>query len=315
MNTAMILAITLVFLSMVGVMGFVVYRQIKKTDPKNIDPSLNPTITSAQDFIPFKNIEDDIIDLGGHNYRMIIECSSINYDLKTDKETDIIEASYQRLLNSLTFPITIYTQTRLLDNSKLVAGIKQDIEQALVTNPQLTEYAIIYLNEMANLNQRIQNNIQKKKYIIIPYQEASFIEGLSDEEKYKYSVSELQQRAFLIMDSLSSIGIKSQILNNKKLIELIYSTFHKDSFNEAEFIASGDLSSLIVDGKNKLGKLNKDKQIEMYLTETKNKISNVINSNDCPEYIKNEYIPVLNQIEQILAINFNGKGDYANYEN
>ena len=66
--------------------------------------------------------------MGGHDYRLVIECSSTNYNLKTDTEREMIELSFQKLLNSLTFPITIFIQTKVLDNTKILSQMEEETE-------------------------------------------------------------------------------------------------------------------------------------------------------------------------------------------
>ena len=103
----MVLLGVLLLLCLFGGLGFAVYYQLKKTDPSKLDTSTVDDISTAQEFLPFDDIKDGMIILGGHKYRAVIECSSTNYNLKTDKEKEIIEISFQRFVNSLTFPINL----------------------------------------------------------------------------------------------------------------------------------------------------------------------------------------------------------------
>lgn len=53
-------------------------------------------------------------------------------------------------------------------------------------------YAEQFIKDMENLNIRIGNNQQKKRYIIVSYDEAGDLEQLSDNEKAAYG--EWQER-------------------------------------------------------------------------------------------------------------------------
>ena len=290
----------------VGAIIFAIFKVIKtlqKTDPNKVDTSISDDITIAQDFLPFDDIKDNVIDLGGHNYRAIIECSSTNYNLKTDKEKDIIEASFQRFLNSLTFPITLFIQTRIMDNTKILNQLEEDIKTVIVQYPNIEEYANNYYQEMSNLQYYMQNNKQKKKYIIVPYNEAINMTNLTDEEKYEYSLGEIRERALIVADGLVSVGVKTNILNTSELIELIYSSYHKDNYSNYENIVSGEQLALIVTGeKNPEQMMSNDERIDWILHEAQERIKNEIIDKPISPKIREEYEDIVKKLKELNIV-------------
>lgn len=300
MNLAVIVIVTLVFFGIIGGAGFAVYVQLQKTDPKKADTSVNPDIDTAQDFLPFEDIRDGMINLGNHRYRAIIECSSTNYNLKTDKEKEIIELSFQRFINSLTFPITFFVQTKVIDNSKMLEGLKQELEATVKKYPQMEEYANIYINEMMNLSAHIGNNKQKKKYIIIPYEDAINLGKLSDREKYEYSSKELYNRANLIIDGLSAVGVKAKVLDTKELAELVYSVYHKDNYSNVENIVNGEFLTLVVEGeRNRAEDITDDAKIDWILYEAQMRIKNELLSKNLPDFLQKEYEMTIAELDKL----------------
>lgn len=300
MNIVLIIVVTLVFFIILGAMGYVIIKQISKTDPSKNDKSVLNDIETAQDFLPFENIKDGVINLGGHDYRAIIECSSTNYNLKTDKEKEIIEVSFQRFINSLTFPISFFIQTKMMDNTKILTQMEEELKKAIEAHPQMEEYANIYFNEMSNLSEYIGNNRQKKKYIIVPYNEAINLGRLSNKEKYEHSVKEVKQRAAILTDGLASMGVKATLLDTKGLVDLIYSTYHKDSFAHYESIVNGEFLSLIVDGeKNPEENLTNDMRMDWILYEAQMRIRNEITNKEIPATIKNEYEKAIKELDKL----------------
>ena len=89
--------ITLFMFIIFGAMGFALYLIIKKVDPKNRDITERNDITSAQEFLPFEDITNNMIVLGNHKYRAVLVCSSTNYQLKTAGEREQIEMAFQSL--------------------------------------------------------------------------------------------------------------------------------------------------------------------------------------------------------------------------
>ncbi len=269
--------ILFIFIAVIGGMVFAVIKTLKKTDQTMTGAVADSkTISTAQDFLPFDDIDNNMIDLGGFKYRMIVECSSTNYNLKTGSEKEMIEMAFQRFLNSLQFPVTFYIQTKEIDNSKMLSQLEGDIVDTLKIFPQLKDYGEIYFQEMKNLNLSIGNTKQKKKYIIIPYDEVSELTDLNNSEKYEYALKELSIRTSMVMDGLSAVGIKATHLKNPDLLELVYSIFHKDDYSNVEHLISGEYLKLTVEGENKLNNINDFQRADQILYQAQKMIKNEI---------------------------------------
>jgi len=300
MGIGLIIGITVIFFGILGTMAFFAVKQLKKVDEAEGDSSIQNNIETAQEFLPFKNIKDGVIDMGGNNYRVIMKCPSINYNLRTDSEKDMIELSFQRFLNSLRFGITIFIQTRVMDNAERLEKIKEETEEITKVYPQLENYARNYYEEMKNLNKSIGNNKQKKKYIIVPYNEAASLEKLSEKEKYEYSIKEARQRGLLVADALSGTGIKPNILDTKGLAELIYSTYHRDNFRDYKNVVNGEFLSLVVDGEsNPEENLTNDKRADWILYEAQMRLKNELVDKEIPDCLKKEYAEIVDNLEKL----------------
>ena len=296
----MVIFALMVFIAILGTMGFVMYRVLKNTDPKKLDTSTMDNITTAQEFLPFENIKDGMIILGGHKYRCIIECSSSNYNLKTDKEKEIIEISFQRFVNSLTSPIVFYIQTKVIDISNMLTSLKEELINTIEKYPQLETHAEEFFKKMSNLNAHIGNNVQKKKYIIVSYEEANSLQNLTDDEKYDYSSKELYNRASILSESLGSIGIKSKILNTPELYELIYSTYHKNDYSQINNIISGDYLSMVTENNDaKIHNIPDDAKIDWILYEAQMRLNNELLNLNIPDFIRKNAEDCIAEIDNI----------------
>lgn len=280
-------------------MIFLVIKQFQKTSPDNMDTSVKENIERTQEFLPFKQIKDNMIDLGGNRYRVIIECSSINYDFKTKKEKEAIDISFMSFLNSLTFPITMYVQSRQIDNSKMLKQLETDIEQASQDYPSLKEYGEIYYDSLKYM--RIENNIQKKKYIIIPFDEAVTMTNLNEEEKYEYALKEVEVRINLVRDAFSAIGIRTKQLSTKEIVELLYASFHREDFSYAEEIDNKEALSLLTQTENDpLEYFPNDARLDWILYEAAKKIQTDLAENpNVDENSKNDYNKAIFALEQL----------------
>lgn len=296
---AMIIA-GVVFLALIGGMVFAVIHVFRKTDPSKVDTSTSEDITTAQQFLPFEDIRDGMIVLGGHKYRAVIEASSTNYNLKTDKEKEMIEISFQRFLNSLTFPATIYIQTRVMDNTKMLQTMQEELQEAVNQYPQLSAYANNYFGEMNNLNTYIGNNKQKKKYIIIPFENVENLQNLSDEEKYEHSLKELQTRVSMVIDGLSSVGVRANMLNTQELAELVFSTYHKDNYAHADNVINGEFLTMLTKGeKNHMETISDDARLDWILYEAQMRIQNELMRDDVPDFLKENFETSIQKLDQL----------------
>lgn len=246
----MLILVILIPIFIVSLSGILIWYFIKKTNPNNNDESEKNNIKTAQEFLPFEDIRENTIVLSKHRYRAIIECSSTNYQLKTPAEKEQIELSFQRFLNSITFPITFFNQTKVIDNTQRLKLLDKEIKETLNEFPNMQEYAEQYKRDMEDLNEKIGNSQQKKRYIIVSYDDVINLDNLSEEEKIHYSAKEIRNRCNIVISNLESVGVQARIMNTEELIELVYSCYYRDDFSYAECIANKDAFKLFIDGEN-----------------------------------------------------------------
>ena len=269
----MIVLVILLMLVIVGGIGAGLFLLVKKLDPMQNDKTENSNLEIAQDFLPFDDIRNGMIIMPNHNYRAVIECSALNYDLKTEGEREQIEMSFQQYINSLNFPISIFLQTKEIDNSRRVETLKEEISKTLVEFPGMKNYADHFMADMENLNVRIGNNQQKKRYIIVSYDEATALDGLTDGEKASYANKELLNRCNAVRSGLDAVGIITKTLNTAELIELVYSCYNREGFSYAEAISSNEAFALFVDGaEDKFIDLPRVGMLDLILGEAINKL-------------------------------------------
>lgn len=303
MDSKLLLALLMVFgvmITIIAVVGFFVYKKIKATDLTASDPSLNTHSETAQSFLPFEDVRDSMINIGNHQYRAILECTSINYNLKTELEQNMIDLTYQRLLNSLPFKISIHVQTRVMDHTQMLENLRLDMIKTLETFPQLEEYATVYFDEMKHVYEHMGNNKEKRKYIIIPYDDAAFLSTASDDEKHKSAIEEMTRRCLTVIDGLQGIGIRAKLLNTPDLIDLLYACYHKNSPNQSIELNKSGFLSAIVDGDNKMNRITNLGTLEWVLWEAQKQLeTKFINDNAVPDDMKEKAAIAIKKINDL----------------
>lgn len=271
MKAAIVISLILFLLVGAGAAALVYF--IRRTDPKSHDNTERAQLKNAQEFLPFEDIRDDMILLGGHRYRAVLACTSTNYQLKTSAEREQIELSFQRFLNSVNFPITFFLQTKVIDNTTRLEDLKRDLSRTTAQFPNITAYADQYLNDMAHLNERLGNNQQKRRYIIVTYDNADELSTLTEEEKIIHAAKEVRLRCQSIQSNLEAVGVNSHIMETHELIELIYSSYHRDDYSYAEAIAEKAGFSLFAHGEqDRFEDLPKAKLTDLILGEAINQM-------------------------------------------
>ena len=170
----------------------------------------------ARHQINIKGVENNILLLPNHEYRVIIETSSINFKLMSKKEQDSIIDSYETFLNSLSFPIQITQRVRAMDLDDYLASFerKLDKEPEEIYQKQIRSY-IAYVRSLVNTN-KIPS---RQFYITVPYH-------AKPKENMNIVRDQLANRLMVVENGLSNIGIESRLLDTLEILDLFYSSYN-----------------------------------------------------------------------------------------
>ena len=264
----------LVFVVIIGGLVFMVMRTMKKlnADSKGVAVK-SSSMKTAHDFLPFASIENDVIDLGGYQYRMVIEVSSTNYILKNPQEQEVLEISYRNFLNSISYPFSIFIQTREIDLNAVIGNLKRDINETCKTFPGLREYGEVYYKYIVSLKERTGCTKQKRKFIIVPYDETIKMPELDDGAKKSYSHEQIYERALQVVDGLATLGLTGHVLETNEIVELFYSLTHRNDDTIVDYIANGSYMSEYVKGRNKSHAVDALEEAIQIIQEAENKFN------------------------------------------
>lgn len=125
-----------------------------------------PLSSTTQEHVPIADIVDDVVLYKDGGAAVVLETSSLNFGLLSDKEQVAVVAAYAALINSLSFSIQISVRTQRKDISGYINFF--DTESAKNKNPKLAAIT-------ANYRQFITESIKKKTvlgkrfFITIPF--------------------------------------------------------------------------------------------------------------------------------------------------
>ncbi|MEX0672789.1 MAG: hypothetical protein WDZ82_03365 [Candidatus Paceibacterota bacterium] len=201
--------------------------------------------TPSQDFIPIKEIRDDVVILKNGSLRAILMTSTVNFGLKSKEEQESTLYQFQNFLNSLDFSTQICVQSRRLDIRPylqlLAERQKEQVNELLKV--QTKEYI-----EFVKTFTAKTNIMAKHFYVIVPYTPTTIstsgggiadkLKGLvgmggSDDEKeeaaeqtFDQQRSQLEARLSVVEQGLIRSGVRSARLGTDELTELFYQTFN-----------------------------------------------------------------------------------------
>ena len=194
---------------------------------------------TSQTFVPLRDIKDNVVVLKNGQMNMVMLASSINFALKSIDEQEAILRQFQSFLNTIDFSIQFYVQSRRLNIKpylELLASREEKQDNDLM-KIQLREYMQFVKTFTAEVDV-----MSKSFFIVVPYTPTganiqssleSFKEVLGskknvypDDKNFMEHKLQLEQRVALVEQGLSSIGVRTILLQNEELVELYYHIFN-----------------------------------------------------------------------------------------
>lgn len=196
---------------------------------------------ATQDFVPVKEIRDGIAILKDGSLRMVLMASSLNIALKSEDEQAALLFQFQNFLNSLDFPIQIFIQSRRLDIRPYIALLEGRMVEQLddILKIQTKEY-IGFIKNLAETS----NIMTKNFFIVVPYSapaiggkgssplpinfggKSADAQKIDATEAFEENRTQLDQRASVIAQGMSRMGIRVVELGTEEVIELFYKLFN-----------------------------------------------------------------------------------------
>lgn len=171
---------------------------------------------SSRRQINIKEVKDGVLILPGKQYRTIVETSSINFELKSEAEQDVIIEGFQNFLNSLSSPLQILVRIREIAIDRYLDDISKQLEK---------EQEPVYQQQITNYTKFIQSLISGNKilsrrfYIVIPYES-------QETSDFTHIKEQLLLRQDIVMKGLEKLGMKVRSLNSLEILDLFYTFYN-----------------------------------------------------------------------------------------
>jgi hypothetical protein len=125
-----------------------------------------PITASTQELLPLVDIVGGIVVYNNGGAAQIMETTSLNFGLLSEREQEAVIASYAGMLNSFNFPVQIVVRSQKKDISRYM-----DFLNAAESKVKIEKLKIIMADYKAFVQEAIKkkNVLSKKFYIVIPF--------------------------------------------------------------------------------------------------------------------------------------------------
>ncbi len=210
-----------------------------------------PLSKTTQEEIPIAEITKNIVIYKDGGAALIMESTSLNFGLLSEREQQAVIAAYAALLNSFTFTVQIVVRSKRKDITNYLNYL--DEAQRKIKNPKLTYIAEDY-KRFIKESIRKKNVLSKKFYVIIPFTSLelgvvkSFASVLTRKGPLPFSKSYVIKKAVTALypkrDHLTRqagrLGLVLRQLESDELVDLFYEIYNpeppakKPEFEELE---------------------------------------------------------------------------------
>lgn len=201
-----------------------------------------PLVMSSQQKIPLADISNDLALFKDGSAALVMETTSLNFGLLSEREQEAVVAAYAALINSLSFPIQILVKTHKKDISSYLEYLKT-VKPAM-DNPKLNKMIEGY---RAFISETITKRkvLGKRFYIVIPFSKfelgvaKSFAQSIQRQSAgplpytKEYVLKKAQTALYPKRDHLirqaGRLGLQLTQLNNEELTRLYFEEYNQSA--------------------------------------------------------------------------------------
>lgn len=190
---------------------------------------------SSRRQIQIKEVRDGILVLPNNQYRIAIETSSINFELKSEDEQDVLIDGFQNFLNSLPCELQVLIRVREVD-------LDRYLDQ--VSKTKHLEKETVYKNQIENYCEFIKDLVSGNKilsrrfYVIIPYHD------VDRNKDFNFIKEQIYLNRDIVLKALEKLGMKAKVLDSLELLDLFYN-FYNPSQSKTQELKGQTIQTLL----------------------------------------------------------------------
>ncbi|PIP57436.1 hypothetical protein COX03_03175 [Candidatus Woesebacteria bacterium CG22_combo_CG10-13_8_21_14_all_39_10] len=125
-----------------------------------------PLTASSQNHLPISDICEDVVLFKDGGAALVMESTSLNFSLLSEKEQEAVIAAYSALLNSLSFSIQIMVRSQKKDISSYMNYLDESAKK--IANPGLYRLMQSYRKFIVESIKK-KNVLGKRFFVVLPF--------------------------------------------------------------------------------------------------------------------------------------------------
>ncbi len=198
-----------------------------------------PITSTSQNHLPIADITNDIVIYKDGGAAIVLESTSLNFGLLSEKEQTAVIAAYAAMINSLSFSVQILVRTQRKDISSYINYL--DIQATKLTHPLLIKLMAEYKSFIMESVKK--KNVLGKRFYVVLYLSplelgvAKSIQAVTRHggplpftESYVVKKAKiiLYPRRDHMIRQAGRLGIKFRQYTTRELIDLYYSVYNPE---------------------------------------------------------------------------------------
>ncbi|HKB88121.1 MAG TPA: hypothetical protein VKC53_00580 [Patescibacteria group bacterium] len=198
-----------------------------------------PITSTTQSHLPIADVTNDIVIYKDGGAALVMESTSLNFGLLSEKEQAAVIAAYAAMINSLSFSIQIMVRTQRKDISNYITYIDEEAKK--LTHPLLQklmgEYRAFIMDSVKK-----KNVLGKRFYVVLYLSPLELGVGKSIAAVTKRGITLPFTKSYVIkkakitlyprrdhlMRQAGRLGIKFRQLTTRELTDLFYSIYNPE---------------------------------------------------------------------------------------
>ncbi len=198
-----------------------------------------PIASTTQNHLPFADITNDVVIYKDGGAALVMESTSLNFSLLSEKEQEAVIAAYAAMINSLSFSMQIMVRTQRKDITSYINFIDEQAKK--LTHPLLQKLMAEYRGFIMDSVKK-KNVLGKSFYVILYLSPLELGVGKSVAVVTKTSATLPFTKSYIIKKTkltlysrrdhlirqAGRLGIKFRQLTTAELIDLFYSIYNPE---------------------------------------------------------------------------------------
>ncbi len=124
-----------------------------------------PILSTSQEHLPIADVTNDVVIYKDGGAALVMESTSLNFGLLSEKEQAAVIVAYAAMINSLSFSVQIVVRTQRKDISSYISFL--DEQAAKITHPLLAQLMREYKGFI--LDSVKKKNVLGKRFFVVLY--------------------------------------------------------------------------------------------------------------------------------------------------